>query len=328
MGQTGLAGSLPMPSPAYVNGKLDTALSKGALVRENASGLLVQAADGEDVFGVLAASGEASANVPVQIGGVVRIATTGSPGFTQRYQSVVCAGSNQIDSGTAGDPDFGSVIFYDSGDSTADVLLRGTAQRAPARSLFDRSSMTSFPVDSLSADRYLAVTGGKIITKARSGATGSRPGTPFTGQAYFDSTLGVEMTYNGTRWQSAHRYIAQFWSNSRTTAITTTTAVVFQNDSSDAEMPWVVPKSLRIVGCRYIIKGGTGGKTWTARLRLDGSGSDTWTSTARSSSTSWVGYDETIDQALSADQRVTIIVNQGGAAETLRSILYFEYYWT
>lgn len=326
MGRSGRAGALPTPDPVFAVGKLDTALARGALVRENASGLLVQAADGEDVFGVLACSGEASAHVAVQVGGVVRVATTGSPGLTTMFQPVVCAGSNTVDSGTAGDPDFAALIHYDSGDSTADVLLRGTALRAPARALFDRSSMTSFPVDSLSADRYLAVTGGKVVTGARSGATGSRPGSPFTGQTYFDSTLGIEMTYNGTRWQSSHRYPLTLFSNSRTTTITTTTSVVFQNDSSDAELPWVAPRACRIVGCRFVIKGGTGGKTWTARLRLNGSGADTWTSTARTSSTSWVGYDETIDLSIAQDDRVTLVVNQGGAAETLRSILYFEYH--
>ena len=46
---------------------------------------------------------------------------------------------------------------------------------------------------------------GTVVTDLtpKFGATGARPASPVTGQAYFDTTLGLPVFYSGTTWVNA-----------------------------------------------------------------------------------------------------------------------------
>lgn len=327
MAQTGFAGARSTAAPVFTTAKLASAYARGTIVKENASGLLTQAADGDDVFGVLACDGEANGNATVQVGGLIYLTTTGSPGFTRAFQPVVCAGSNTVDGGTAGDPEMGFLVSYSSATSTAVVELHGTALRVPARALFDGQGFVSYPVGALTNDRPIILTGSKVATPARQGVTGSRPGSNFTGQNYFDTTLLEDMTYNGTRWQSATLHDVYFGLRNTVSATSNPLSFIAGVATTDATIPWIVPVACRLVKCRFSLIGGTGAKTWTPRLRLNGSGSDTWAGTARSSTTSWQSFDDTVDQALAQGDRVQVLVDTG-SGEAGRWLIWFGYYKT
>lgn len=327
MPRAGFAGTRSTAAPVFTVGKLASAYARGTIVVENSSGLLTQASDGADVFGVLACDGEANGNAVVQVGGLIHLTTTGSPGFTRAFQPVVCAGSNTVDGGTAGDPEMGFLVNYNSGKSEAVVELHTTALRVPARALFDGQGFASYPIGALSNDRPIVLTGSKVATPLRQGVTGSRPGSNFTGQNYFDTTLLEDMSYNGTRWQSSTLHDLYFGIRNTVSATSNVLSFAAGVGTTDATIPWIAPYAGRLVLSRYSLVGATGGKSWTAHLRLNGSGSDTWTSTARSSTTSWQSFTETIDQAIAQGDRIQVLVDTG-SAEAGRFLVWFGYYKT
>lgn len=314
--------------------RLQTAISAaavvpGAIVKASGSPPKVSAAsDGESVYGVcLGDAGEANTQVPVLVYGEATVKAKSTASWTT-HRRVCAAGSNEVDEGSTGDPYFATLIAHDTTNNRARIFVHGDAMQTVARAVVDQAD-TVFPIASLSASRYLTVNGSsKVEAPTRTGNAASRPGTTFTGQQYFDSTIGMEYSHDGTRWRSSTPSLIAFGNRSASATSLGMSAYAALQMGDTNGLPWFAPADCRFIGAYFILKGGTGGKTWTMRLRLNGSGSDTWTSTARSSTTSFATYDETIDQAFSKGDRIQCLVDQGGAAEGIQAEIMFWVVWT
>lgn len=65
--------------------------------------------------------------------------------------------------------------------------------------------LTAFQTSQSSASEDISTLQTTVAKKQGidSGATTARPATPKTGQAFFDTTLGTPIWYNGTKWVDA-----------------------------------------------------------------------------------------------------------------------------
>lgn len=321
---------LAQPDGELVPGVAGATLPAGSLVKEDSSGLLQQAGDADTVYGILRHSAILNDNVAVQIAGVVRLKTTASPGFTQKMQRVTAAASNKVRLAVTDEPHFGLLMGYDSSEQEALVYLTTDARRYLARGLYDGSGVT-YPITTITPGRPLVVSaagGGKVASPLHIGATGSRPSSPFNGQTYFDSTVGEQLIYDGTRWRSAslHQFVCGRVNG--VAAATNDMNLIASNAMSDTTAPFIIDKDARLVGCYFSLKGGTGGIAWTLRLRLDGSGSDSFVGAARTSSTSWQSFAESIDLAVTAGQRLRWLANTGGSTEFLNAEVLTQWVYT
>lgn len=293
-------------------------VSTGNIVKASGTPFKVSAAaDGDSVFGVVATAAEADEKCVIIVEGEALVKTKSTASWTT-HRRVCAAGSNEADQGSADDPYFATLIEHYSSSNLARVYVHGDSFPRAARSLVD-SSDVSWPLGALTAGRPLVLgTTSRVASPLHIGATGDRPASPYTGQNFFDSDVGEQLVYDGTRWRSAVPH--EFYCG-RVNAFASTAMDMFflaSNAMTDATAPFLMRMSGRFVGAYFSLKGGTGGKAWTLRLRLNGSGADTWAGSARTSSTSWQSFTETIDEAITAGSTVRWLCDQGGAAETLQ----------
>lgn len=313
----------------YAFAVADATFNPGTIVKTTGSPFKVtQAADGDSVYGVAVTTGESGVACQVLIEGEtwVKAKSTASWASTRR---VVAAGSDEVDQGSADDPYFATLLEHDATRNLARIYIHSDAMPRVARSLNDASDVT-WPLGTLSAGRPLVLgTGsGKVLTPLHVGSSASRPSSPFTGQTYWDSDIAENLVYDGTRWRSAtlHQFVCGRVNG--VAASTNDMNLIASNAMSDATMPFIIDKDARVVGCYFSLKGGTGSIAWTLRLRLDGSGSDTFAGAARTSSTSWQAFSETIDQAVTAGQRLRWLANTGGSTETLQAQVLTSFVYT
>ncbi len=300
----------------------------GTIVKATGSPFKVtQAADGDSVYGVAVTTGESGVACQVLIEGEtwVKAKSTASWAATRR---VVAAGSDEVDQGAADDPFFATLLEHDTTRNLARIYIHSDAMPRVARTLID-SADGLWPLGALTAGRPLVLgTTTRVATPKHIGITSDRPSSPFTGQTYYDSDVGEQLVYDGTRWRSAflHQFVCGRVNG--VAASTNDMNLIASNAMSDATMPFLIDKDARIVGAYFSLKGGTGSIAWTARLRLDGSGSDSFAGAARTSSTSWQNFSESIDLAVTAGQRIRWLANTGGSTETLQAQILTSFVYT
>lgn len=108
--------------------------------------------------------------------------------------------------------EFVQVNFTDADTSEALAHTLGVALGRLAVVEGDSSSYPALPPGSVPVAR-VTITGGSVVIDAEendptsaavnSGATGSRPANPVTGEAFFDTTLGQPVWWDGSDWVDA-----------------------------------------------------------------------------------------------------------------------------
>lgn len=303
-------------------------VSTGNIVKASGTPFKVSAAaDGDSVFGVVATAAEADEKCVIIVEGEALVKTKSTASWTT-HRRVCAAGSNEADQGSADDPFFATLIEHYSSSNLARVYVHGDSFPRAARSLVD-SSDVSWPLGALTAGRPLVLgTTSRVASPLHIGTTGNRPASPYTGQTYFDSDISEAIVYDGTRWRSATPH--QFSCGRVNGSAASSNGMFFNasNAMTDAAGPFIVDLAARVMRVSWGMATGTGGIDWTLRLRLNGSGSDSWASSARTSSTSWQYWNETIDLALSAGDRLRWLADTGGSTETQRVMVLTSFVYT
>lgn len=144
----------------------------------------------------------------------------------------------------------------------------------------------------------------------------SFPGSPADGDTCYRTDLDTTFTYDGTRWLSEP--FAVHINSVRGSAVSTFNPGVGVA-SDDANCPLFFGRTVRILAISSQLRGGTGSRVWTTRLRLDGAGSDSFacTNTITSSAGAWVrAAQEAVGLSLTATNRLNILTNATGGSET------------
>lgn len=293
-------------------------VSTGNIVKASGTPFKVSAAaDGDSVFGVVATAAEADEKCVIIVEGEALVKTKSTASWTT-HRRVCAAGSNEADQGSADDPYFATLIEHYSSSNLARVYVHGDSFPRAARSLVD-SSDVSWPLGALTAGRPLVLgTTSRVASPLHIGATGDRPASPYTGQNFFDSDVGEQLVYDGTRWRSATYHKASMGRLSAVGVASIDLSYLSNQLSTDTGLPWVVEKAARIVEVSWGLRAGTGGKTWTLSLRTNGSGSDAWTGSGQTSSTSWQRFNETVGLALTAGTTVRALATISATTEALQ----------
>lgn len=314
------------PRPVFVLAEVGaTPIAKFDLVKENASGTLEVAGAGDAVFGVADSQGDAGENVHVQVGGVRELDTTGSPGFSYRWEHVVAAGSNQVDNGSAGDPYFASLIEYRSADSRARVLLHADAIKTCARSIRTQGDETISVGDVTAGRPWVRSSSDRLETPRVAGTTAQRPGSGvrYDGATYYDTDVNALLVWCDalSRWVGPTQFLQLGYARSGSIG---SFILRFQNnDMGWTNTPWVPSRAIEITNVGVATKGGTGGSTWTYRLRKNGSGTDLWTH-AVVSATTWTTSVETVGVTFVAGDRIQFRADTG-ANEAIQGVLEVEF---
>lgn len=303
-------------------------VSTGNIVKASGTPFKVSAAaDGDSVFGVVATAAEADEKCVIIVEGEALVKTKSTASWTT-HRRVCAAGSNEADQGSADDPFFATLIEHYSSSNLARVYVHGDSFPRAARSLVD-SSDVSWPLGALTAGRPLVLgTTSRVASPLHIGATGDRPASPYTGQNYFDSDVGEQLVYDGTRWRSATYHKASMGRLSAVGVASIDLSYLSNQLSTDTGLPWVVEKAARIVEVSWGLRAGTGGKTWTLSLRTNGSGSDAWAGSGQTSSTSWQRFNETVGLALTAGTTVRALATISATTEALQVAAEIMYVYT
>ena len=315
--------------PRFAHAIASSSFEPGTIVKASASPFLkvTTAADGDPVYGVAVWHGEDGVTTQVLIEGETWVKAKSTASWTT-HRRVCAAGSNEVDQGSTDDPFFATLIEHDATNNKARIYVHADAMPRAARSLVD-SSDVSWPLGALTAGRPLVLgTTSRVASPLHIGATGDRPASPYTGQNFFDSDVGEQLVYDGTRWRSATYHKASMGRLSAVGVASIDLSYLSNQLSTDTGLPWVVEKAARIVEVSWGLRAGTGGKTWTLSLRTNGSGSDAWTGSGQTSSTSWQRFNETVGLALTAGTTVRALATISATTEALQVAAEIMYVYT
>lgn len=285
------------------------------------------AGDGEACYGVCLSTAGSGDRVRILTQGVTTMVARSGASWAS-HRRVCVAPSGQVDEGSDGDHWFGTLIYHDTDNNRATVLVHGDALPAMARGVRGADG-TKYAFGSLTADQPIVLRTGRAESVRPIGTTAQRPSSPFNGQTYYDTDVGMGLVYDGSAWRSAALVEVTF---AALRASITSNEMQFAGGqpSTDAGLPWIAPFAVTFTSAVFRLRGGTGGKTWTPSIRLDGSGSDDWAGSGRSSTTSWAVYREALSPVKSyvADARLRALATNGGTAENFQSELTLLGYYT
>ena len=144
----------------------------------------------------------------------------------------------------------------------------------------------------------------------------SFPGSPADGDTCYRTDHDTEYTFDGTLWLSQPFPIVI--GSVRGSAVSTFNPGV-GTASDDANSPIRPGRTMRVLAISSALRGGTGARVWTTRLRLDGAGSDSFacTNTITSVAATWVAAaQEAVGLSLTATNRLNVLTNATGGTET------------
>lgn len=145
----------------------------------------------------------------------------------------------------------------------------------------------------------------------------SFPGSPADGDTCYRTDHDIEYTFDGTRWlsQPFPLYVASV----RGSAVSTFSPGPGGQASDDAgNAPIHFGRKVRVLTVASALKGATGGRVWTSRLRINGAGSDSFacSNTITSVAATWVAAaQEAVGFSLAATDRVNLLTNATGGTE-------------
>lgn len=145
----------------------------------------------------------------------------------------------------------------------------------------------------------------------------SFPGSPADGDTCYRTDHDIEYTFDGTRWlsQPFPLYVASV----RGSAVSTFSPGPGGQASDDAgNAPIHFGRKVRVLTVASALKGATGGRVWTSRLRINGAGSDSFacSNTITSVFSTWVAAaQEAVGLSLAATDRVNLLTNATGGTE-------------
>lgn len=301
-------------APLFATATAGGTLVPGQLVKASGNPFTVVAAgDGEAVYGVCRSSAVSGETVTVLVQGITTLTATGGASWAS-HRRVCAASGTTVDEGSTNDPWFGTLLSHDG--TTAVVLVHGDAMPTLARGV-RAADGTTFAFGTLTADQPLVVRSGRSETVRPIGTTAQLPSSPYNGQTYYDTDVDVLFIYDGTRWQSSPFPVCV--GSVRGSAVSTFNPGPGGLASDDTNSPIFFGRKVRILSIASQLRGGTGSRVWTTRLRLDGSGSDSFvcTNTITSSAATWVrAAEEAVGLSLTATNRLNIVTNATGGSET------------
>lgn len=311
-------------APLFATATAGGTLVPGQLVKASGNPFTVVAAgDGEAVYGVCRSSAVSGETVTVLVQGITTLTATGGASWAS-HRRVCAASGTTVDEGSPNDPWFGTLLSHDG--TTAVVLVHGDAMPALARGV-RAADGTTFPFGTLTADQPLVLRSGRSESVRPIGTTAQIPSSPYNGQTYYDTDVGMMLVYDGTLWRSAEQIRIEFGAL-RSSITSNELQFIGGQPSTDAGLPYQFPYAAKITNAIFRQRGGTGGKTWTPSIRLNGSGSADWAGTGQSSTTSWATYRETLTKTYAADDRLRAIVTNAGTAENHQAQLTLIGYFT
>lgn len=346
-------GSLPTSNRVYMDAVAGGTVTPGMLLKASGNPFTVaQAGDGESVFGICCSQGGSGDTVRVIVQGRTSLKATAAASWAS-HRRVCAAASNEVDQGASNDPWFATLVYHDAATTEAVVDLHTDAMPAIARGVRDIDGM-AYTFDSMTVDRPLIVRSGRIASERPIGSTANRPSSPYGGQFYYDTDIDSLITWDGAAWVYAQNHKGTSFPGSpvegqrfyrtdhdaqytydgarwlgepftidirslRGSAVSSFYPGPGNLASDDANAPIIFGRTVRILAISSGLRGGTGGRTWTTRLRLDGSGSDSFacTNTIVSSAGTWVlAAQEAVGLSLTATNRLNIYTNASGGSET------------
>ena len=301
-------------APLFATATAGGTLVPGQLVKASGNPFTVVAAgDGESVYGVCRNHAVSGETVTVLIQGITTL-TAKSGASWASHRRVCAAASGEVDEGSTNDPWFGTLLSHDG--NVALVMVHGDALPSLARGV-RAADGTAYAFGTLTADQPVVLRTGRAESVRPIGTTAQRPSSPYNGQTYYDTDVDVLFIYDGTRWLSSPFPVCV--GSVRGSAVSTFNPGPGGLASDDTNSPIFFGRTVRILSIASQLRGGTGSRVWTTRLRLDGSGSDSFacTNTITSSAATWVrAAEEAVGLSLTATNRLNIVTNATGGSET------------
>lgn len=300
--------------PLFATATAGATLVPGQLVKASGNPFTVVAAgDGESVYGVCRSHAASGETVSVLIQGITTL-TAKSGASWASHRRVCAAASGEVDEGSTNDPWFGTLLSHDG--NVALVMVHGDALPSLARGV-RAADGTAYAFGTLTSDQPVVLRTGRAESVRPIGTTAQRPSSPYNGQTYYDTDVDVLFVYDGSRWLSPP--FAVCVGSVRGSAVSTFNPGPGGLASDDTNSPIFFGRTVRILSIASQLRGGTGSRVWTTRLRLDGSGSNSFvcTNTITSSAATWVrAAEEAVGLSLTATNRLNIVTNATGGSET------------